>query len=152
MEYQFIFTRKDHRLLRALLRSDVSLIAPQRALLQWKLDRCLVVEQADIPGWVATSGSRVRYRLDGGDPLTDRLTARTEWSGAGAGLPLTTGRGIALVGLGEGYEMPFVDRGGQEHVVTLDTVCFQPEAARATWLGTPPRSKTPNVSSCGSRP
>lgn len=134
MDHPFFFTSKDHRLLRGLLYSDIALIPAQRALLQWKLDRSVVVEPCDIPGWVATVGSRVRYRVNDGESVTDRLSAHGQWSGAGTGLPLTTGRGIALIGLSEGYELPFVDRGGHEQVVTLETVCFQPEAARADWL------------------
>ena len=86
--------------------------------------------------WIATVGSRVRYRLNGGESVTDRLTAPAHWNGAGTGLPLTTARGLALVGLSEGYELPFIDRNGQEQAVTLETVCFQPEAARAGWIAT----------------
>ncbi|MGV3555501.1 MAG: hypothetical protein ACO1OD_09615 [Croceibacterium sp.] len=134
MEHQFFFTQRDHRLLSGLLRSDTSLSSTQRGLLGWKLDHCVVVDPADLPPWIATIGSRVRYRIGDGAPQTDRLTASNQWNGAGATLPLTTGRGLALVGLGEGHVLPFVDRCGQQQVVALDTVCFQPEAARAEWL------------------
>lgn len=130
MQPIYLFTPRDHRILTNLLRAEIRITRPLRAMLERKLARCVLVEPADMPEWVATIGSRVRYRLDGGDTQTDRLSAGDLWNGAGTGLPLVTGRGLALIALGEGQELAFTDRDGRRRTILLEAVCYQPEAAQ----------------------
>ena len=130
MQPSYFFTARDHRILSTLLQTETRLARAQRALLERKLAHGVQVEPVDMPKWVATIGSRVRYRIDGSEAETDRLSASHLWNGAGTGLPLVTGRGIALVGLREGQELAFTDRSGGQRTVLLEAVCYQPEAAR----------------------
>lgn len=134
-------TTKDHALLETLLERSLEPGGAYAALLGRKLAGAEVGPGRDIPAGVVTLNSRVIYRVDGG-PAKTRIVAQSPVGGPVVGLllPLTTLRGLALLGLAEGESVTF-EEGGAEVTLAVQTVAYQPEAARreAQPGGTAPR-------------
>jgi regulator of nucleoside diphosphate kinase len=103
---------------------------PMRALLARKIRSATVVFRDDIPPDVATLSSRVTFTVDGREPDTRILSHDRMTSPIGLFLPITTPRGLALLGLaaGQAFRLAKPD-GGEEHIV-LEAVPYQPEAAK----------------------
>lgn len=126
-----ILTTKDFTILEVLQERGTGLSEPLAALLRHKLDCATVVFRADVPANVATLNSRIRYRAGAGEPET-RIIAHDEIAGiAGLTLPLTTLRGLALLGLAEGESIVLPrDGGSAPQRIVLEEVLYQPEAER----------------------
>ncbi len=116
------------RLARLRLRPD----DPISAALLRKLDRCRVVRADAIGADVATLGSRVVFSADGGPPEARVLVLPTRTSAAGWTLPVTTPRGLALLGHAVGAVVPVAGEDGSVgETLHLLSVAYQPEAAEA---------------------
>jgi regulator of nucleoside diphosphate kinase len=110
---------------RCLGRDD--LLAP---ILKRKIEAASVVFRDDVPADVATLSSRVTFSVDGRDPDTRVLSHDRMTSPVGLFLPITTVRGLALIGLAEGQEFAVTNAEGAEERIMLQRVEYQPEAAR----------------------
>ena len=125
-----ILTTKDFTILevmrdRCLGRNDR--LAP---ILVRKLEAATVMFREDVPEDVATLSSRVTYRVDGQQPDTRVLSHDHMVSPVGVFLPITTLRGLALLGLAEGQEFVAPTEDGGNVRILLEKVNYQPEAAR----------------------
>ncbi|WP_417768184.1 nucleoside-diphosphate kinase [Stappia sp.] len=124
-----ILTTKDFTILEAMRDRHVDPHDPLAPILARKLKTARMVLHDDIPGNVATLNSRVTFRVDGACAETRVLSHERMNLLVGVFQPITTPRGLALLGLAEGQEYRLVWRGLEERVV-LDAVNYQPEAAR----------------------
>jgi regulator of nucleoside diphosphate kinase len=124
-----ILTTKDFTILEVMqdrCRSDDSL----SLILKRKMETALVVFREDVPGNVATLSSRVAFSVDGRDSDTRILSPERMTSPIGMFLPITTLRGLALLGLAEGEAFLLTDHDERQEKVMLEKVQYQPEAAR----------------------
>ena len=126
-----ILTTKDFTILEFLQERRHRFGETYAALLRAKLDAATVIFREDMPAHVTTLNSRVRFRI-GDEPPQTRIISHDELQGfVGLTLPLTTLRGLALLGLaaGESIVLPRDGTAAPERVV-LEAVLYQPEAAR----------------------
>ncbi|WP_292896884.1 nucleoside-diphosphate kinase [Nitratireductor sp.] len=126
-----ILTTKDFTILEFLQERRHRFSEPYAALLRAKLDGARVVLREDAPAHVATLNSRVRFRTGDEQPQT-RIISHDELQGfVGLTLPLTTLRGLALLGLSAGETIALPKNAASEpERLVLEAVLYQPEAAR----------------------
>jgi regulator of nucleoside diphosphate kinase len=124
-----ILTTKDFTLLEVMCDRD-TWDEPLAAILKRKIETALVVFREDVPDNVATLSSRVTFSVDGRDSDTRVLSSGRMTSPIGMFLPITSLRGLALLGLSEGQQFLLADHEGREETVKLEKVQYQPEAAR----------------------
>jgi regulator of nucleoside diphosphate kinase len=122
-------TTKDFTILEVMLDRCPGAGDPMRALLVRKINGATVVFRDDIPPDVATLSSRVTFTVDGREPDTRIISHDRMTSPLGLFLPITTLRGLALLGLSAGEAFGFAKSNGEERVV-LEQVLYQPESAR----------------------
>lgn len=125
-----ILTTKDFTIVevmrdRCLCRDD-----PLAPILKRKIESAIVVFRDDVPGDVATMSSRVTFSVNGRDPDTRIISHDRMASPIGMFLPLTTLRGLALLGLSEGEHFILANGDGIEERILLEKVHYQPESAR----------------------
>ncbi|MCV3240720.1 nucleoside-diphosphate kinase [Mesorhizobium sp. ZC-5] len=140
-------TTKDFTILEVMRERYQGRDAAMSAILQRKVSRALVMFGDDIPPNVVTLSSRVAYRVNDG-PAETRIVAHDDMRGlVGMLLPITTPRGLALLGLAEGQSMTIPNPDGKPETLTVQDVVYQPEAARRERLrlahGTKPRPAGP---------
>lgn len=125
-----ILTAKDFTIIEVMLERCPGPDEPRRALLARKVAAASVVFQGDVPPDVATLNSRVSFRVDD-RPAATRIISHDRMNApVGLFLPVTTLRGLALLGLSEGQPLRFDGPGGAVETVLLQSVDYQPEAAR----------------------
>jgi regulator of nucleoside diphosphate kinase len=123
-----ILTTKDFTILEVMFDRCSDRSSPIGALLKRKLETAAVVFRDDVLPAIATLSSRVAYHC--GDRQSDtRILCHDRMSSPGLFLPITTPLGLALLGLAEGQDMQFDTAEGPRSVL-LETVAYQPEAAR----------------------
>jgi len=124
-----ILTTKDLTILEVMLARCLGREDPMAPLLRRKIDGATVVFSDDVPPDVATLNSRVDFSVDG--RADSRILAQGV-AGASVGLylPITSPRGLALLGLVEGQEIFLGSTGGKVERIVLEKVLYQPEAAR----------------------
>lgn len=123
-------TTKDFTILEVMFDRNPDPAGAMTALLRRKLDTARVVFRDDVASDVATLSSRISFSVDGRDADSrvlshDRMSAPT-----GLFLPITTLRGLALLGLAEEQTICIADDEGTETCIRLERVLYQPEAAR----------------------
>ncbi|WP_367718347.1 nucleoside-diphosphate kinase [Nitratireductor sp. GISD-1A_MAKvit] len=126
-----ILTTKDFTILEFLQERRHRFSDAYAALLRAKIDGAVVIFREDVPAHVTTLNSRVRFRIGDEEPQT-RIVSHDELHGfVGLTLPVTTLRGLALLGLsaGEAIALPSNDEAAPERII-LEDVLYQPEAAR----------------------
>jgi regulator of nucleoside diphosphate kinase len=138
-------TTKDFTILEVMLDRCLGTGDPMRALLARKIESATVVFRDDIPPDVATLSSRVTFTVDGREPDTRILSHDRMTSPIGLFLPISTPRGLALLGLAAGQTFRLAKPDGGEERIVLEAVAYQPEAAkreRTRWRGWrhPPRA------------
>lgn len=122
-------TAKDHLFLESLL-ADGRNTDAYLQLLRHKLETATVVPNELIHARTATIDSRIAFSVGGGS-AEQRVLSRDEKSAThGLSLPITTLRGLALLGLKEGNVYPLRKENGIIEPLRLEKVCYQPEAAR----------------------
>ena len=121
-----ILTTKDFTILEVMRDRCLGQDDPLAPILKRKIETAVVVFREDVPVNVATLSSRVTFSVDGRDPDTRVIAQDRSASPVGLFLPITTPRGLALLGLTEGQA--FVLPNGER--VLLEKVQYQPEAAR----------------------
>jgi regulator of nucleoside diphosphate kinase len=123
-------TTKDFTILEVMLDRCQGRDDPMADLLTRKINGALVVFRDDVPGNVATLSSRVVFSVDGREPDTRIVSHDRMTSPIGLFLPITTPRGLALLGLTEGQSIRIPGQDGQEELVLLEKVLYQPEESR----------------------
>lgn len=103
---------------------------PLLPILKRKLESVRIVFPHDVPANVATMFSRIAFRLDGGASDTRILSPEGAALPMGMYLPISTLRGLALLGLAEGQEFRLTNLNGDEERIILEKVLYQPEAAK----------------------
>jgi regulator of nucleoside diphosphate kinase len=99
-------------------------------LLRRKLATATIVLPEDIAFQVATINSRVEYRIDNGRTECCVLVHGEDNASRGLTLPISTLRGLALLGLATGDSIPIERPDGRIETVFLEHVAYQPEGAR----------------------
>ncbi|MCC4243839.1 nucleoside-diphosphate kinase [Stappia indica] len=130
-----ILTTKDFTLLEVMRDRRRGHEDPLVPILKRKLETATVVFREDVPETVATLSSRVTYSVDGRTPDTRVISHDHLSMPMGMFLPITTRRGLALLGLSEGEEFLLQDASGRQERILLQKVHFQPEAARRSGGG-----------------
>jgi len=123
-------TGKDFAILEFILERTPAQNQALLRLLRTKLATATVVSQDDVDRLVATINSRVEYAVDGGPTNNRILIHGQERAVPGLTLPITTLRGLALLGL-RAVDSIVVERpDGMREEVCLRGVAYQPEAAK----------------------
>jgi regulator of nucleoside diphosphate kinase len=123
-------TEKDHAILERLLAQCHEPHGAFAALLRGKLAGARLWLAADIPPDVVTINSRVIFRADDG-PLQTRIVAQSSSTGlVGLLLPVTSLRGLALLGMTAGESIHIEEGEGAITRLAVEAVAYQPEAAR----------------------
>ncbi|HET7411395.1 MAG TPA: nucleoside-diphosphate kinase [Pararhizobium sp.] len=128
-EESFILTNKDFTFLEAMLTRCSALGDPMLPLLRCKLENARVVPSDDVPPDVATMSSRVSFSINGRAADTRIISHDRMTSPIGLFLPVTTARGMALLGLAEGQAFRLSHHNGTSEQIVLERVLYQPEAA-----------------------
>ena len=123
-------TTKDFTILEVMRDRCLGRDDPLAPILKKKIETATVVFRDDVPADVATLSSRVTYSVNGRDPDTRVLSHDRMNAPVGLFLPITTARGLALLGLSEGDQFVITNDEGEEERVLLHEVLYQPEAAR----------------------
>ena len=125
-----ILTTKDISILETMLERNPEKSSALACLMRAKISAATVVFRDDVPETAVTLNSRVSYRVDGGEPDT-RIVAQAHMNSAvGCFLPITTMRGLALLGMMQGETMRISGRGQAMEDIELVAVLHQPEAAQ----------------------
>lgn len=125
-----ILTTKDFTILEVMRDRCLGRDDPLAPILKRKIESALVVFREDVPVNVATLSSRVTFSIDGRDPDTRVISHDRMGSSVGMFLPITTERGLALLGLAEGQQFVLTNSDGVEEAILLEKVHYQPEAVR----------------------
>lgn len=124
-----ILTTKDFSILEVMSDRCLGRDDPMAPILKRKIESAVVVFREDVPTNVATLSSRVTFSVNGRDPDTRVISHDRMTSSVGLFLPITTTRGLALLGLSEGQEFVLTNHEGVEERILLEKVQYQPEAA-----------------------
>jgi regulator of nucleoside diphosphate kinase len=125
-----ILTTKDFTIIEVMRDRCLGKDDPLAPILKRKLESAIVMFRDDVPDDVATMSSRVTFSVNGRDPDTRIISHDRMTSPVGMFLPVTTLRGLALLGLAEGEHFIFTNSDGTEERILLEKVHYQPEAAR----------------------
>ncbi len=142
-----ILTTKDFTIVEVMRDRCLGQDDPLAPILARKIQSAIVMFRDDVPDNVATMSSRVTFSVNGRDPDTRIISHDRMASPIGMFLPVTTLRGLALLGLAEGDHFMFTNSDGSDERILLEKVHYQPEAARrekdalAKHLITPARSR-----------
>lgn len=123
-------TTKDFTILEVMRDRCLGRDDPLAPILKRKIETATVMFRNDIPVNVATLSSRLTFSVNGREPDSRIISHDRMTSPIGMFLPITTARGLALLGLSEGQEFTIVNTDGQEERILLHEVHYQPEAAR----------------------
>ena len=96
-----ILTTKDFTILEVMRDRCLGRDDPLAPLIKRKIDSAVVMFRDDVPDNVATLSSRVSFRIDGRDPDTRVISHDRMRAPVGLFLPITTPRGLALLGLAD---------------------------------------------------
>ena len=103
---------------------------PLASIIKRKIESAIVVFHSDVPCDVATLNSRVTFSVNGGDRDTRVLSSNGMESPVGMSLPITTQRGLALLGLTIGHGFTIMNMNGVEERIRLEKILYQPSTSR----------------------
>ena len=125
-----ILTTKDFTIVEVMRDRCLGQDDPLAPILKSKIESAIVMFRDDVPDDVATMSSRVTFSVNGRDPDTRVISHDGMTPMIGLFLPVTTLRGLALLGLAEGEHFILVNSDGVEERILLEKVNYQPESAR----------------------
>lgn len=125
-----ILTTKDLTVLEVMLERSQGFDERLVLLLRRKINSATIMFGDDVPANVATMSSRVIFSVNGRGPDTRVISRDRMAAPVGMFLPVTSIRGLALLGLSEGQECRVAGHDGEEELILLEQVLYQPEAAR----------------------
>lgn len=123
-------TPKDFHILETMLKERSGSTDPLLPLLQRKLATAIIVPTQDMPRDVVTLYSRVRYRIDDQPAVTRIVIHDALHEVMGATLPVSSLRGLALLGLTSGTATTICYFGSATETIHVEAIVYQPEAAR----------------------
>lgn len=123
-----LFTERDHAILFGLARQAGLHTSTYSGQLHQKLQRAVVIPLDQVEPDLATFGSFVRYRINGGGPQEHKLMLHPRAGQEQHTLSVKTLRGLALIGMSEGQVFTSRLAGDGEEVVEIEAILFQPEA------------------------
>ena len=107
-------TTKDFNILEVIRDRCLGRDDPLAPILRHKIELATVMFRDDIPATVATLSSRVTFSVDDREPDSRIISHDKMMSPLGMFLPITTRRGLALLGLSEGQQFMLTNAQGQE--------------------------------------
>ena len=122
-------TMKDCVVLEVMLDRSRGRHDPTIPIIRQKLAGAKVFFRDEIDARVVTLNSRVVFRVNDGPPRTRVVVQRDEGLFPGVILPITSLRGIALLGMQEGQSIAVRQPCGLEETIRVERVEYQPEAA-----------------------
>jgi regulator of nucleoside diphosphate kinase len=125
-----ILTTKDLTILEIMLERCLGRDDPLAPVLRRKMASATIVFRDDVPADVVTLNSRAMFSVDGLDSDTRVISHESSGSAVGLFLPVTSARGLTLIGMSEGQEARLCRHDGTEETILLEKVLYQPEAAR----------------------
>ena len=125
-----ILTTKDLTILEVMLDRCMGRDDPMAPLLRRKIESALIVFRGDVSEIVATLNSRVRFAVDDGHAQTRVLSHDPMHHPNGLFLPITSPRGLALLGVSEGQSFRLPVNDGSVETLRLEKVLYQPEKTR----------------------
>lgn len=125
---RFFLTAKDFTILETLLNRSANRDDFFLRLLREKLSTVMVAFHEDLDPQVATINSRIDFTADGQRSNNQVLTYGGEDAYPDRCLPITSLRGLALLGLMQGETIVVECSGDRVETITLDAVLYQPEA------------------------
>jgi len=123
-----MFTERDYAILFGLARQAGLHTAAYFAVLHDKLQRAVILPLDQVEPDLATFGSSVRYRVNGGRPLEHKLMLQSCAGREQNSLSIKTLRGLALIGMREGHVFATKQPDGDDEVMEIEMIMFQPEA------------------------
>lgn len=126
----FILTTKDFTILEVMYDNSLGRYDRLLELIRRKMCKAIVVFREELPDGVATINSRVTFRVNNGESDTRVLSTGQVTAPVGMFLPITTLRGLAILGLSEGQDIVLTNADGVKERVLLEKVDYQPEASR----------------------
>jgi len=125
-----LLTTKDFAILETMRDRCLSPRSAYGQLLARKIAEAEIVFSDDIEADSVTLNTRLRYSRNGGGAAACLLVQAEVHGVVGLTLPLTTLRGLALLGLRAGESVTVIDDSGREETLHVTQVDYQPEAAR----------------------
>ncbi|MBV1796181.1 hypothetical protein [Siccirubricoccus sp. G192] len=125
-----VVTARDFMLLDELARLRLRPDSPAARELLGKLERCQVVSLDQVEADIVTLDSRVVFSVDGGAEEQRVLVHPDGHTLPGWSLPVTTPRGLAMLGLRAGSTTMAERHGGSTERIDILLVAYQPEEAR----------------------
>lgn len=125
-----ILTAKDFTIIGIMRDRCLSQDDPLRPILDRKIESAMIMLGDDVPDDVATMSSRVSFSVNGGNLDMRAISHDKVTPAIGMFLPVTTLRGLALLGLAEGDHFVLTNGDGVEERILLEKVHYQPEATR----------------------
>lgn len=123
-------TTKDHSIIEAMLERRIASGDAILPLLRQKLAEATVVPVDTVAADVVTLNSRVVFRVDGGPAETRTLVQQEARGLVGLNLPITTPRGLSMLGMSEGQKVTVERAAEGTESILIERVVYQPEAAR----------------------
>ncbi len=125
-----ILTTKDLTILEVMLERRFDPDDELAPLLRRKIAAARIVLRDDAPANLATLNSRVSFSVDEGDTEVRIISHDPMHAARGLFLPVSSRRGLALLGLSEGDAIGLPRADGEVETIRLIKVLYQPEASR----------------------
>jgi regulator of nucleoside diphosphate kinase len=140
----YLLTVKDYTILEAMLDRWPGHADATARLLRSKLAKAIIMLPRDIPATAVTLNSRVKFRVDE-NPVETRILAHGEMRDlVGLTIPLSSPRGLAMLGTRQGQSVAVERRDGGTERISVLQILHQPEAAAREEAGSQaPRSAGP---------
>jgi regulator of nucleoside diphosphate kinase len=126
--HSITLTTIDRSIVEGMLHCEGGHTGPRAFALRRKLEGAMVVPPGEIAVDIATLSSRVKFRIDDGDPEERTLVASHAEEILGLTLLAWTSRGLALLGMSAGQQARILRLDGTPEVIALEAVLYQPES------------------------
>ncbi|KAA2212978.1 hypothetical protein [Teichococcus oryzae] len=151
-----VLTSRDGAAIRRFAQLRLAAGDPLAWALREKLERSRIVPADAIDADIATLGSRIVFAVGDGWPEARVLVLPAEHAAAGWTLPVTTPRGMSLLGRAANSVMTVAGPGGRPERLRLLSIVHQPEAASlalaAASLAAAGRGRPPGPGAAGGMP
>lgn len=125
-EFAFVLTSRDFALLESLVHNWREPFPGAGERIRRKLASATVVFPGDVPANVVTVNSRVRFRADAERPEERTIVKGHSEARCGMTLPLTSPRGVALLGAAVGQTVEALRPDGSGEILLIEAVPYQP--------------------------
>ena len=124
-----MLTQRDHAILSGLAKQNGLVSAAYYQQLTEKLRSALIIDVDEVEPELATIGSFVRYRINGGRALEHRLVLQPDRGKEQHALSIKSRRGLGLLGMRQDEKISLAPMNRESpEVLELELVLFQPEA------------------------